>query len=234
MSKNYKIKTYFNFPIQILEGFMCNSINVLNNIMDYAVYAHGHRNLEYGDEIQIFKASAKHFGITFNNLKKSYNNGEVLYNSLGDGNPMVGIEKDMCFDYYKNYKTDFQKRCLLGYLGIRSILMDKAYCKTTNDFWFSRMDGKASKTNKDNLSKEIQEFYNEYQAKKIKNELSVHWNLKTYSRYTRGFYVSLKLSLEDLVFHAEKKRKSYQEKKLKKETEMARLKALNRLSNIST
>ncbi|WP_128758317.1 hypothetical protein [Leeuwenhoekiella aequorea] len=200
--------------------------------MNYSVYAHSVENLEFGNEEEAFVSSAKYFRISFGNVKTSIKNGEALYDSLGDGSPMVGIDVNMLFDYYKNHKSIFQKRCLLGYLAIRSILMDKAYCKTTNDNWFSRMDGKTSKMPKEKLSKEIQDFHNEYQAKKIKTELSLNWNLKTYSKYTRGFYVSFKLDLDDLVFNAEKKRKSYQAKKLKNDTEMARLKALERLKNI--
>ena len=220
---------YLNFPIQLLEGFMIDSKSVLNNIMDYAVYSHGYNNLEFNTDFDKFKASASYYNIRFGNKKKSFENGRDLFDTLGPENPMVGIKVDMCFDYYKHYKTDFQKICLLGFLGIRSILMFKAYCKTTNDNWFSRMDGKAYKTSKEKLSKEIQKFHNEYQAKKIKNELELNWNLNTYSRYTRGFYVSFKLSLNELVFHAEKKRKAYQEKKLKTEKENARLEALKRL-----
>lgn len=232
MSEHKNNIRYLNFPIQMLGGFLLDSKGVLDDVMDYSVYAHSVENLELGNEEDAFKSSAKYFGISFGNPSESIKNGEALYDSLGTGNPMVGIDRDMLFDYYKNHKSEFEKRCLLGYLAIRSILMDKPYCKTTNDNWFSRMDGKASKTPKEKLSKEIRNFYNEYQAKKIKTELSLKWNLKTYSKYTRGFYVSFKLDLDDLVFHAEKRRKSYQLKKLKNETERARLKALERLKNI--
>tara|TARA_R110000751_G_scaffold390_1_gene1549 strand:+ start:10404 stop:11108 length:705 start_codon:yes stop_codon:yes gene_type:complete len=232
MSKKGSQIRYLNFPIQMLGGFLLDSKGVLDDIMDYSVYAHSVDNLEFGNEEEAFSSSAKYFGIKFGNIPESIKNGEAFYDSLGSGNPMVGIDVKMVFDYYKNHKTDFQKACLLGYLAIRSILMDKAYCKTTNDNWFSRMDGKSSKMPKEKLSPEIQKFHKEYQAKKIKTELALSWNLKTYSRHTRGFYVSFKLELEDLVFHAEKKRKSYQAKKLKNETEMARLKALERLKNI--
>ena len=222
---------YLNFPVQLLEGFMIDSKKVLHNIMDYAVYAHSEDNLEHGDDEERFKASAKYFKIKFGNFGQAYENGEILYNSLGAGNPMVGIDSTMLFDYYKNYKTDFQKVCLLGYLGLRSILLNKPYCKITNDNWLSRMDGKAKKHAKHDISADIQKYHTEYQTKKIKNELALNWNLVTYSHYTRGFYVSFKLTLDQLVFQVEKKRKAYKENQLKIATQEARKKALAKLKN---
>ena len=237
MSDGYKNKVYLNFPIQLLDGFMLNDKEILDNIMDYAVYANSNNNLEHGNDKERFKASAKYFGISFGNLDKSFENGEALYDSLEPGIPMVGIEKEMLFDYYKNHKTDFQKLCLLAYLGIRSILMNKAYCKTTNNNLLARMSGKSKKlkTKAELIGTDLEKFSTEDKARyhlgKIKTELELNWNLKTYSRYTRGFYVSFKLSLEDLAFHAEKNKKAYREKKLKQEKENARLKALKRLDD---
>jgi hypothetical protein len=54
-----------------------------------------------------------------------------------------------------------------------------------------------------------------------------------YSRYTRGFYVSIDktFTLDKLVFEAEKRRKSTKEKQLKQKKEDARKAALNILNN---
>ena len=65
--------------------------------------------------------------------------------------------------------------------------------------------------------------------KKIKTELRDNWNLITYSRYTRGFYVSFKLDLEQLVYEAEKRRKSTKEKQAQLAEKLALEKALSRL-----
>lgn len=81
------------------------------------------------------------------------------------------------------------------------------------------------------LSEQILKYNKEYWFRKIKPELILNWGLKYYSRYTRGFYVSFKLSLEDLVFVAEKRRKSTKEKQLKKDIDDAIAKAKKRLEN---
>lgn len=49
-------------------------------------------------------------------------------------------------------------------------------------------------------------------TKKIKNELKDHWGLKSYSRYTRGFYVSFNMTLENLIKTAEADRTARKEK----------------------
>jgi hypothetical protein len=67
--------------------------------------------------------------------------------------------------------------------------------------------------------------------RKIKFELSQSWGLTTYSRYTRGFYVSFTLSLEELVFEAEKRRKSLKEKQARQRECNAVQAALNRLNS---
>jgi len=81
----------------------------------------------------------------------------------------------------------------------------------------------------DKLPSIIQKYANEYQTVKIKNELR-SWGLVTYSRYTRGFYVSFILDLNALVIAAEGKRKSTKEKQYKqheKEVVKAVLMSLN-------
>ena len=55
MAKNKE--KYFNFPIQLLEGFLVSDKRVLNNICDYAIYLH-YLNLEYGDKQNRIKQSA--------------------------------------------------------------------------------------------------------------------------------------------------------------------------------
>lgn len=235
MSKDQR---YFNFPIQLLNGYLANSKKVLNDISDYATYVqansyHEKNGFEWVEHSEIENAvglSDAYFGIITTNKIKCYENGELLYNSIPTTSPMVGINIGMYFEY-KNEKTEFEKVCLLGFLSIKSILQNKAYCKIDNNFWLSRMDGKAKSMKcKSDLSKELMPFSNHYQMRKIKNELRANWNLKTYSYFTRGFYVSFKLNIEQLIFEAEKRRKSAQEKQYKNQEKEARIIALERLN----
>lgn len=226
-TKEYNIK-YFNFPIVLLEGFLIDHISCLSNILDYAIYA-------YCDKYTIDDVSKP---ISFYHIKiiadqSSYQNGKLLFESISDTFPKVGIKTEIFEDFFHNEKTEFQKVVLLAFLSIKSILQNKTYCKIDNKFLFARMDGKA-KAIKDctSLSKEVLKYYNEYQAKKIKMELILGWNLIHYSRYTRGFYVSFKLTLDELIFQAEKKRRSRLEKNVVEEEKQSIKRAIERLSKL--
>ncbi len=227
---NKEQQTYFNFPIVLLSGFLENERECLDNIFDYALYVKT-LDYEFGDEVEQIKSAEKFYGVTSSYRLGSYDNGKTLYNSVSGRTPKVGLSKDIFFDYYKNDKTEFQKICLLGFLGIKSILQNKAYCKIDNKYWLSRMDGKA-KSIKDytELSPNVFQYSKRYQLTKIKSELIHNWGLEHYGRYTRGFYVSFKLNLEQLVYEAEKRRKSTLEKQRSLSEKLAVENALSRLN----
>lgn len=221
-----KEQKYFNFPILLLQGFLINHKKCLNDIVDYGVYAYCINN-----HIDDIEKAAKFFGIKLTDKDKIIRTGKALYDHLPEGLPKVGISKDIFFDYYKNEKTEFEKVTLLAFLAIKSVLQNKTHCNVTNDFFIARMDGKRHKI-KDfsELSPELQKYYKEYQFKKIKKELILGWGLKHYANYTRGFYVSFKMPLVELIFQVEKNKKSNKLKEQKEKEEAAKIEALNRLN----
>ena len=202
-------KRFFNAPIQLLNGFMEDSKSCLDNIFDYAVYYHAENTLFQGEISTRLKASCNYFGVkpgSYENLSK---NGSALVNSLPVNSPKFGISKDIFFDFYKNDKSQFEKACLLAFLALKSIIGSKPYAKITNGFLWARMDGKPeSVTTETELSSAILSYSNEYQTGKIKKHLRDSWGLVYYGRYTRGCFYSFTLSFDDLVFQAEKRRKS--------------------------
>jgi hypothetical protein len=206
---------YLNFPIQLLEGFMTDSKQALNNILHYAVFARSLK-LEFGTELEKFKSSAGYLNVSLGNMKFALLNGRMLHDSLPDNLPKVGFSSSIFWTYYKDDKTDFEKACLLAFLAIKSIIGDKKYCKTVNNFVLARMDGRSKSVIDDSeMSYEIYFFSNRYQLTKIIDELKSNWGLVYYSRRTRGFYVSFKMDLEVLVTIAEKARKSTRRKQEK-------------------
>ena len=220
---------YFNIPVQLLMDFMVDSSKCLNKVFDYAVYKHSLK-LE-GTQAERFKASCKWYGVTVGNHTKSIEDGKDLLENTPDNSPKVGLSLSLFWDFYKNEKSDFEKVCLLGYLAIKSIVQTKPYWKLDNKFWLSRMDGNVKAvTALSRLSEDILKHSTEYQLVKIKKELRENWGLVTYSRYTRGFYVSYTLTLEQLVFEAEKQRKSVKEKQYKEREKEAVREAIKRLS----
>ncbi|APY11509.1 hypothetical protein BWZ22_09745 [Seonamhaeicola sp. S2-3] len=222
---------YINFPIQLLKGFLIDDTKCLYNIMCYGCYTHSLKH-DLAPPYQAFKIANKYFKIPFILDKSSFENGEELYNSIPIKSPKVGISIEMLLDFYNNYKEEFDKVCFLGFLALKSIVQNKTYCKVTNNYWISRMDGQEKVHNEViGLSDAISKYNNEYQLGKIKKELILNWHLTHYSRYTRGFYVSFKLDLDSLVYEAEKRRKSTREKQLRFETQNAINKALNKIEN---
>lgn len=229
MSEDKELR-YFNFPIALLSGYLDHPKEVMSSIWNYAIYCKS-LDYEYGDDIDKIESAKKFLRVKGGNDNDVYENGALQF-SLYKNSPKVGLSVSTYFDYKKNEKTEFQKVCLLGYLGIKSILQNKAYCKLTNKYWLSRMDGKSNAVNDySELSESIQKYANEYQTKKIKSELRDNWFLATYSRYTRGFYVSFNLELDELVFQAEKRRKSTKEKQARLAQKIALEKAISRLND---
>lgn len=224
--------TYFNFPIQLLDGFLKDSDTCLSNILDYAVYQHSLK-LELGSEFENFQSSAKFHCVKLGNPEKAFDIGEELYEKYYGKSPHVGLNKNIFWDYYGKNKTEFEKLCLLAFLALKSIIGDKRYCKTNNQFMFSRMDGSVKSIDLIHLSPEFYPYIKNkntinYWSNKIRQQLE-QWNFVFYGYKIKGFYASHKLSLEELVLIAESKRASNKEKLNKGKTEDARQAALKKL-----
>lgn len=100
---------YFNFPIQLLEGFMKNDTkNILNNISDYVIYENSLK-LFHGSSLEKIITCADEYNIKLGNNKKTYENGKELYNSLPINSPRAGIKLSIWWDFYENDKTEFDK-----------------------------------------------------------------------------------------------------------------------------
>ncbi len=228
-------ETYFNFPVQLLQNFMQDSKSILNDIIDYAIYEHFLFETT-GNKAERLKQCAQFFGITLGNSTEVYNNGKELYEFYPreSKSPKVGINRDILFDYYKNNKTEFENISLLGFLAIKSIVQNKAYCKVTLKYWLARMDGEVRSCEFEELSEPIHKYSSRYHYGKLKEELQLNWGLKEYSNYTRGFYVSFKMSIDDLVYEVEKKRKTRKENELKLSKQKAKISAINKLNNKDT
>lgn len=207
---------YFNFPVCLLKDFLTDTRACLNNIYDYSLYAYS-RTIELDEEnkdakiIEFAKMdmSCNFYGFDMyeSQIDMQLMRGKRVYGEAGFHAPKTGISLDMYWDFYQNEKTEFEKICLLAFLAMKSILGPKTHCKTDNRFLLSRMNGSAHSHDFEKLSEPLQKYTTEYQIKKIKNELKANWSLKTYSRYTRGFYISFDMKQEVLIYQAEKNRK---------------------------
>lgn len=233
---------YFNFPIQLLQDFIGDTRGALSKILSYCLYmqSQNYDDEEYDededgewDELALWKIrrAADYYGVTIRFANVIYRNGLSLSQLYSRSNPHCGLNLSIYWDYRDNYKSDFQKICLLAFLSIKSIIGDKKYCKITNDFWLSRMAGFTKVCKVDELPHAIKNYATEYKLRRIKNKLRLNWHLTSYSRQFRGFYVSFLLSLEELVFEAERNREKVKLTQLKKQEDAARASALSRLNH---
>ncbi len=221
---------YFNFPIQLLQGAFSDISKTMSDVMDYAGYAHTLK-LEHGTDEKKMDAAGKHFGITFGDSRNGFRSGERFYKSFGANSPMTGINKDTCFDFYKNYKTQNEIAVLLSFLALKSIIGNKAYIKTSNEYLITRMGGYVSKSDLPNpIPEPLRKFNTRRKIERLKFELETNWEMNFYARNVRGFYVSNgNTSLDKLILEAERNRKKYLNNKLKTKKEEALAKAYKQL-----
>lgn len=226
---------YFNFPIALLDGLFEDKKSVLLNIRCYALFAHAEKLHKKDDEEYNFLESAKFFEVSNDwserEKKQYFETGKILFSSIDENSPKVGLNIDIWKDYFKNHKSEFDLACLAAFLAIKSILgPNKAYCRLTNLFLWSRMNG-YSNTVEDcsELSPCIAKYAAEYQTKKIKDALKIDWSLTLYGINTRGFFVSFKLNKEELAMQVEKSKKSNKLKEYNHQIKNARNKALAEL-----
>lgn len=198
---------YFNFPVALISSLFNSKRKVLDEICNYSLYAFSLNIKCEQQEYDKFLEAAKYFDVPLTgNEEEKYKSGKELYSRYALS-PKTGLNTSVFWDFYKNYKSDYDLACLAAYLSIKSIIGTKPYCKITNLHLWSRMCGYPSQV-KDlsGLSANVHRYANEYQTKKIKKTLVQSWNLVTYARYTRGFYVSFNMSLEDLISQAKKRK----------------------------
>lgn len=233
MNKNVR---YFNFPIQLLKGFLNDSNKVLNNIFDYCLFEFTLRlDEEDGDNedddvvTRKMERAAKYFRLSIGNIMRCYKEGEKLYNSIPQKSPHCGLSLQIFWDFFENHKTDFEKVTLLKFLAIKSILGKKSYCKVTNNFVIARMDGNAKLSPK--ISPALVKFGKEYQFRKIKDELRLKWHMTSYGKGVRGFYVSFELNDEQLIYIAEMNRDKNKILKIRSEQKATVEKVRERIKN---
>lgn len=198
---------YINFPVGLLADFLTDTKDTLNNIVEYGVFAAMQEKFAGNEE--------KTFGFYNITLRKGgLKNGQQLYNQYTERpQPKTGLCIDLFWDYYKNYKSDQEKVCLLAFLGLKSILGGSAYKKADKLFLFSRMSGKNERaTSIENIAPELQPYYSRWKFEQIIWELQTSWSLKYYADHTRGFYFSFALELEKLVESVEKNKATYRKK----------------------
>lgn len=219
-------ETYFNFPVALMQGVLAGQKTVqsfLSDAVEFHIYSHSVSIADLNEyeetDLQRFKRSASYWEVSFGNIELAMQKGSELFQKYGEGAALVGINKEMFWDFYKGTKSSFQVECLIMFLAMRSILGKKKVVKTNNALLIIRMSG--FKSAAESFPEELFAI-NRYQLDKIKTELQTNWNLKYYSFYTRGFYITFDMTLKELITYAEGKKLSVKEEILKAEKKYLR------------
>jgi len=150
------------------------------------------------------QAAVDYYEIVGIDLNGRYRRGEILYNSIPKNNPKCGIRSKMILDFYLNEKKEFEAISFLAFCAIRSIVQDNDCCLITNKYLMARMAGEASTKDCIALPELLESYTKRYRMDKLKEELQNNWGLKLYGIYTRGFYVSFKMDLDELGPHVKR------------------------------
>ena len=209
---------FFNFPIMMLQGVLegwKDKKEFLRDVLYFHIQSHAYK-LEYLNEyeeteVQRFKRSVEFWGVKMSgNIERSQLRGAELLDEFEKSKVFVGISSEVFWNFYQNDKTQFEWECLAAFLALKSILGKKTFCKSNNALLYARMSGNESVKDLHSLS------FSRFHRDKIILKLELEWNVKYYSRYTKGFYFGIDTTLQDLIFYAEDKRESFKANELKK------------------
>ncbi|MFA5300198.1 MAG: hypothetical protein WC389_18580 [Lutibacter sp.] len=195
-------KRFLNIPVPMMKDLHINSKGFFSDVFDVGIYLYS-KTLK-GSEEKCYRDALKFLGITQGNIKTGISNAKRILCRMPEKYPIVGIEKNMLFDYYKNEKSDFDIICLGTFLGIRSILGTKQYCKTNKALIHARLFGYITAKE---LPAKLTPIEKKYQIRwhmdKVLIELQTNWFLKLISNHQRGMYISFDLSLDELAVKSE-------------------------------
>lgn len=223
---------YYTFPVLLLKDAHGNQRGTFDKIIDYGLYQFAtaiseSNNQEFDD---CFSESFSFFGLKNDNVESILATAITIANSIPDNPPMTSVNAKVILEYYKEAKTEFEITCLCGFAAIKSIIGRKPYTKITNEYFLARMFGFAKVEDmKSCLSPMLEKYAKRYHLNRVKDELKVSWGVKLYGRNTRGFYASISMDYESLVFQVEKNRKSRIRQERKAEEAEAQKRVLDRL-----
>ena len=176
--------------------------------------------------------------ITPGSIDSTLNEAKEVSAKIPENDPMPMINVTRLFNFLKNEKSEFELVQLAAYIGIRSIIGKKQYCKTNKLHIVSRMFGYTSHKQvpidfKSEYLKELHKKYSHrYHIDKVIRELELNWNVLTYSNNIRGLYIAMKnkIGIEALAIASEIKKRKNQIAELKQSKIEARKKAIEQLN----
>jgi hypothetical protein len=166
--------------------------------------------------------------------------GKEIERTIPANEPYPSINKSLFFKFRDHEKTEFDLMQFACYIGIRSILGIKPYCRTNKKHILCRAFGYTSvKHLPDTMNPDIQELFNKYLNRyhigRILQSLELNWNILIDGHNMKGMYIGVKnlekkFTLENMISYAETNKMKNKIDALKKQKDEAREKALQQLN----
>lgn len=212
--------SYYNFPVSILEGFIRDTQGTLEKMLMWAAY-------DWIKKYSIDKKGKAKFSIQamrdvqdMLGFRIPCDTDEYHFYKACAGiysrykGARTGISRRLYWELRdKGFIDDADKVVVLAFLAGKSILGKKDYCKTNDLLLFARMNGldKPYK-NEDELREKshivISAHFTRRRRDTIRRRLAEEFHLQSYSNRDRGYYISSKFTLEQLIEVVEVSRKS--------------------------
>lgn len=205
---------YFKIPIPLLNDLPNSTIqDVLRNAVRFTLYEHS-LQLEQGTIKKRYQQSASFYNV--NVASQSFDVAQSLYNRIAASSPPFAyITTDKLWQFVNEFKTPHEIACLCGFIAVKSILQRQDAALITSDFLLSRMSGFPNNVSRDQHNDFVKAFHTRWKLDKLKHELEQKWYVKMYGQGTRGFYVSIKLELAELIEMVEKQKAENNSKRKK-------------------
>lgn len=206
---------FYNAPCELYRNFLSSDkdfSNVLVDITDFTLYDLKKDLKDYAiDEDQLKKIASDKLGITYGNPAKSWRSGKRLYKKYIEENKnspaFFSISKGTYWYLKDEDTTEWDRAVILAYLAVKSMVGKRDMIKTNMTLICSRMDGKTKSVSSEMISKPVAKYLNRYWSKKILIALYKRYGVVSYggnqSHKVRGFYISTKLTIEQLITKAE-------------------------------
>ncbi len=226
---------YATVPITLLKNIHKDHRETIRQMFNYAVYDRMIKELPDMDEDDLttdeIEFSLEYFCIVPSRLESRLKEGREIYAKYHT-DPNASVSIDLLIKFHEN-KTEFELMVFSFYCAIRSMVGTSPYWKGTDDNWIARAFGYSNfkeyqDANPTQIEKDLRAKYSKrYWLDKIKLTLQNDWHLIYVStnKYmkVRGFYVSMKMSYEQLVLIAKEKNEKYKSKKILREAVLARV-----------
>lgn len=207
---------FFNFPIQLLQGFVENPQKCFENILDYSVYQMVYSEDARYEDLDEFKQEWR-IKIPEIRANRIYSNGKVLYDSFAHTNsPWTGIHKKTYFQI-RDETDEFKLICFLAFTAFKSLIQKKPWCKVSNKLLLARMAGFSSQGDNQLIPEKISHWMKlKSDRRKRIFEYMEQYNRLVYLPNARGITFSLSCSFKKLVYYSKAKKVANEISKMEK------------------